>query len=398
MTDDLFSPALAELAENGLLRRATAFDGGDGRTVTLDGKRYLLFCSNDYLRLSHDPRIIEAVKEGLDRYGFGSGGSRLISGTRAPHAQLEKAIAEFLRAEAALLFSSGYSANTGCIPALAGKGDAILADKLNHASLVDGCLLSKADFHRYPHRNMAALEKLLQKTAGAKTRWIVTDGLFSMDGDLAPLDALCGLAKKHHARVYVDDAHAFGVLGANGRGTAELFGVGESVDITVGTLGKAAGGMGAFAAGKKSAVDFLLNKARSFIFSTAMPPADAAGNLKAVEILADFHEGRKRFLEGIENFHTRLKVQNLETSSKTYIIPLVIGEAGATVSTAKLFWDGGVFLQAVRPPAVPEGTSRLRLTLSLAQTDEDRETLLAVMKKALPAGAEEENGPSKRKR
>lgn len=376
MTDDIFSDGLEELAARGLRRAATVFDGGSARTVTVDGRTLLLFCSNDYFGLSHDPRIVAAVKEGLDRYGFGSGGSRLISGTRTPHAVLETALASFLGAEAALLFGTGFSANSGVIPAIAGKGDLILADKLNHASLVDGCRLSRAEFARYPHGDMAALEKLLQKGRSVRARWIVTDGLFSMDGDMAPLDAICALAKTYDARVYVDDAHAFGVLGKNGRGTPELFGVEHGIDILMGTLGKAAGGMGAFAAGKKSTVDWLLNKARSFIFSTPLPAAVAAGNLKAVEILGNFHAERNAFAHITEEFHQRLNTAGFAISSKSYIIPLVIGDASDAVAAAKLLWDKGIFLQAIRPPAVPEGTSRLRLTLSLAHTDEDRETAI----------------------
>ncbi len=376
MTDDIFAAGLEDLSARGLLRAATTFDGGSARTVTINGRTLLLFCSNDYFGLSYDPRIVAAVKEGLDRYGFGSGGSRLISGSRTPHAELEKAIASFLGTEAALLFGTGFSANSGVIPAIAGKGDVILADKLNHASLVDGCRLSRAEFVRYPHCDMAALEKLLHKAGSARTRWIVTDGLFSMDGDVAPLDAICALAKKHDARIYVDDAHAFGVLGKNGRGTPELLGVEHDIDILMGTLGKAAGGMGAFAAGKKSTIDWLLNKARSFIFSTAIPAAAAVGNLKAVEILGNSQTERNAFAQITELFHQRLKAEGFAISSNSYIIPLVIGGAGDALAAAKLLWNDGIFLQAIRPPAVQEGTSRLRLTLSLAHTELDRETVM----------------------
>lgn len=383
MTDDIFSPALAELEEKGLLRHAVAFEECDGRTVTRNGKRYLLFCSNDYLGLSHDRRVKDAVKEAVERYGFGSGGSRLISGTRPPHEMLESGLKDFLGASAAILFNSGYCANSGIIPAIAGKGDAILADRLNHASLVDGCLLSRAEFLRYPHRDMKGLEKLLLKTSSAKNRWIITDGLFSMDGDIAPLDEICGLARTHDARVYVDDAHAFGVLGEGGRGTPALFGVEGGIDLLVGTLGKAAGGMGAFATGSASTIDFLLNRTRSFIFSTAMPPAVAAGNLKAVEILAGCREERKEFLGITSSFHTELKKLDIAMSAESYIMPVVVGGSKESLDAAKAFWDEGVYLQAVRPPAVPEGTARLRLTLSMAQRGEDRIVVLNAMKKII---------------
>jgi len=383
LTDDIFSPALAELEEKGLLRHAVAFEECDGRTVTRNGKRYLLFCSNDYLGLSHDRRVKDAVKEAVERYGFGSGGSRLISGTRPPHEMLESGLKDFLGASAAILFNSGYCANSGIIPAIAGKGDAILADRLNHASLVDGCLLSRAEFLRYPHRDMKGLEKLLLKTSSAKNRWIITDGLFSMDGDIAPLDEICGLARTHDARVYVDDAHAFGVLGEGGRGTPALFGVEGGIDLLVGTLGKAAGGMGAFATGSASTIDFLLNRTRSFIFSTAMPPAVAAGNLKAVEILAGCREERKEFLGITSSFHTELKKLDIAMSAESYIMPVVVGGSKESLDAAKAFWDEGVYLQAVRPPAVPEGTARLRLTLSMAQRGEDRIVVLNAMKKII---------------
>jgi glycine C-acetyltransferase len=372
LTDAYFSQALADLEQDGLLRKPKVFSDCDGRTVTCDEKKYLLFCSNDYLGLSHDPRIKTAAIEGVGRYGFGSGGSRLVSGTRGPHVELENAIKDYLKAPAAILFNSGYSANTGIIPAIAGKGDAIIADRLNHASIVDGCRLSRAEFHRYPHKDMAALEKLLAKSSSALNRWVITDGLFSMDGDTAPLDAICGLAKKYDARVYVDDAHGFGVLGENGRGCASLYGVEGQIDLLVGTLGKAAGGMGAFAVGGKSAIDYILNKARSFIFSTAMPPATAYGNLKAVEMLAGFDDGRREFLGITESFHSALKTADLASRQETYIIPILLGDAKKAVLAANMLWGQGIFIQAVRPPAVPEGSARLRLTLSLSQTSEDR--------------------------
>ncbi len=379
MTDDFFSSALEELERRSLTRRPRVFEACDGRTVTFGGAKYLLFCSNDYLGLSHDERIANAVMEGVAKYGFGSGGSRLISGTRPPHAKLEAAIAEYLKAEAAVSFGSGYCANTGIIPAIAGRGDAILADRLNHASLTDGCVLSKADFFRYPHADTAALERLLVKTSSARNRWIITDGLFSMDGDAAPLDVICGLAEKYGTRVYVDDAHAFGVLGENGRGTASFRGVEGKIDLTVGTLGKAAGGTGAFAVGKKSVVDYLVNRARSFIFSTAMPPAAAEGNLKAVEILADCGERRREFLDSVRAFGDGMKRLGFAPSSESYIIPLVVGGAAEALAAANAFWDKGIFIQAVRPPAVPEGGARLRLTLSYCQSPQDREAVISAI-------------------
>lgn len=381
MTDEFFSAALDDLREKGLLREPRVFTACDGRTITLSGKKYLLFCSNDYLGLSQDARIVRAVEEGLAKYGFGSGGSRLISGTRTAHEKLERAIAQYLRAESSVLFGTGYGANSGAIPALAGKGDVIFADKLNHASIIDGCLLSKAEFVRYPHADMGALERLLSKTRCTGRRWIVTDGLFSMDGDLAPLDVVCGLAKKYDAGVYLDDAHAFGVLGEGGRGTASVFGVEGKIDVTVGTLGKAAGGAGAFATGSKKMTDYLVNKARTYIFSTAIPPAVAEGDLKAVEILAESGDRRKSLLSATAVFNAEMRKRGLARVGESYIIPLVVGSADKAVQFAGAFLEAGIFIQAVRPPAVAEGSARLRLTLSSAQLPDDRTALLSAVDK-----------------
>ena len=379
--DAELSTRLKELIAKNHQRDPVVFEKNDGRTVTHDKKEYLLFCSNDYLGLSRDKRIVDAVKAGLDEFGYGSGASRLVSGTLSPHAMCEKKIAEFLGCDAALLFGSGYAANVAMIPALAGKGDTILADRLIHASLLDGCLLSRAEFKRYAHADMRALETLLQKQGGAGTVWIVTDGLFSMDGDLAPLPELCGLAKKYGAHVYLDDAHAFGIFGKHGRGSAEHFGVTGSIDCYMGTLGKAAGGLGAFAAGSRLLIDFLKNRARSFIYSTAMPPSGAMGALKAVEILSDFDRERKEFWKVTGAFHKGLHGQGIEKDYQSYIIPLIVGETDKALEVARLFWENGIYIQAIRPPTVPEGSSRLRLTLSIAQKEEDRQKVLGLIGK-----------------
>ncbi len=380
MTDNPFLDELQNLGDKNLLRKPVTFEKSDGRTVTLNGKDYLLFCSNDYLGLSHHPEVIEAVRKGARRYGYGSGASRLVSGATSPHAELEEKLAEYLKAESVLTFSSGYAANVGTIPALAGKGDVIVADRLNHASLVDGCLLSRAEFKRYPHLDMGALEKLLVEYKNARRRWIITDGLFSMDGDLAPLPEICELAKRYDARVYLDDAHAFGVMGENGRGTPEHFGVEGVVDVHMGTLGKAAGGMGAFAAGSKTIIDYLVNKARTFIFSTSMPPANALGSAKAVDILADFRKERMHFQNVVIAFHKELNNLNIAIKSQSYIMPVISGTAEKALGWKEFLLEGGIFVQAIRPPTVPEGTSRLRITLSLSQTPEDRQKLLTLLK------------------
>ena len=378
--DASLSARLKELQDNNLYREPVTFEKSDGRTVTHDGKEYLLFCSNDYLGLSHNPLIVETIKSGLDRYGYGSGASRLVSGSLSPHALCEKKIASYLGCEAALLFGSGYAANTGMIPALAGKGDLILGDRLIHASLLDGCMLSRAEFKRYGHADMSALEKLLQKYNGAGNIWIVTDGLFSMDGDLAPLPEICGLASKYNASVYLDDAHGFGIFGKNGRGSAEHFSVTDRIDVHMGTLGKAAGSIGAFAAGSKVMINYLKNRARSFIYSTAMPAACALGAAKAIDILSEFGDERKRFWSITEQFNAELKEAGVETIFQSYIIPLITGGNNEALTTARWFWEHGVYMQAIRVPTVPEGSARLRLTLTLAQKEEDRQKLLGLIK------------------
>ena len=382
MDSDIFSTELESLREKNLYREIKLFESMDGRSATIDGSSYLVFCSNDYLGLSRHPDVLDGIREGLEKYGGGSGASRLVSGSVSPHRMLEDSIAEFMSLDAALLFSSGYMANFGIIPALIGKGDQIFGDRLNHASLVDGCLLSRAEFKRYPHNDMNSLERMLQKTRSAKgRRWIVTDGLFSMDGDMAPLDQIVDLAKKYDAGIYLDDAHAFGILGENGRGTPEHFGVEGKIDIYVGTLGKAAGLCGAFVCGSKSMVNYLTNKARTLIFSTSLPPAIALGAVKAVSLLKSSPDLRHSFMEGVEQFHRELAGIGLDVPSKSYIIPLLTGNAASALDAEKVFWEEGVFIQAIRPPTVPEGGSRLRLTLSANQNFEDREKVLKIIEK-----------------
>ncbi|MFQ5432870.1 MAG: aminotransferase class I/II-fold pyridoxal phosphate-dependent enzyme, partial [Nitrospinota bacterium] len=248
-----------------------------------------------------------------------------------------------------------------------------------HASLLDGCMLSRAEFKRYSHRDMDSLENLLKKNRGAGNVWIVTDSLFSMDGDLAPLPEICSLAEKYKASVYLDDAHAFGIFGKKGRVGAEHFGVADRIDVRMGTLGKAAGGLGAFAAGSKAVIDYLKNRARSFIYSTAMPAACALGAAKAIDIFSDFGDERIRFWNVTENFIAELKGMGFETDFQSYIIPLITGETEEALTTARWFWEQGVYMQAIRPPTVPEGSARLRLTLSLAQNEQDRRKLLGLI-------------------
>lgn len=370
----VLSDELARLREEGLFREMRVIEGSQGRRVVLDGREVLLLCSNNYLGLADHPKLKEAAIRAVERYGTGSGASRLVSGTMDLHAELERRIALFKGTEEALLFNSGYAANTGIISALVGRGDTVFSDRLNHASIVDGCLLSRAKFVRYPHNDMVALRRLLQESAPAGRRLIVSDGVFSMDGDLAPLAELVALKREFGALLMVDDAHGTGVLGATGRGSAEVAGVMTDVDIHMGTLGKGLGGFGAYAASSREVVSYLINKARSFIFSTSLPPAVLGAALAAFDIAAS-QEGamlRSALQRNTSLFRTALEQAGFDTmGSATQIVPLFVGEAVPTMTFSKRLLEAGVFVQGIRPPTVPAGSCRLRCTLMATHTEED---------------------------
>jgi len=281
----MFENELAALEQSRQDRRLRTISGKQGPEVIVDGRSALLLCSNDYLGLAGHDDLAKAIAEAADRYGSGAGASRLISGNMTLHEELERAIAAFKGTEAAILFNSGYAANTGVIPALAGEGDVLLSDALNHASIIDGCRLSRAETEVYRHRDLDHLEALLRKRSTAGRKVVITDGVFSMDGDIAPLPGLVDLAERYGAMLMVDDAHGTGVLGSNGRGTVEHFGVGGKVPVQMGTLGKALGSFGAYVAGDRGLVQFLLSSCRSYIFSTALPPAVCAASLAALSII-----------------------------------------------------------------------------------------------------------------
>ena len=370
-----FAEELDQLRTEGLYRSMRVIKGAQGSHVELDGRKVLLLCSNNYLGLADHPALRRAAVIGL-AFGAGSGASRLVSGTMALHEQLESRIAQFKGTEKALVFNSGYAANTGIISALVGRGDAIFSDKLNHASIVDGALLSRANFHRFPHRDMAALERLLQEKGGNGRRLIVTDGVFSMDGDIAPLQKMAQLARQYGALLMVDDAHGTGVLGATGRGTAELLGVMDSIDIHMGTLGKGLGSFGAYAAASETICDYLVNKARSFIFSTSLPPAVLAPSIAALD-LVDSREGkelRDRLDANVALFKDRLAAAGFDTmGSETQIVPIFVGPAEATMQFSKELLDEGIFVQGIRPPTVPAGSCRLRCTIMATHEAADLE-------------------------
>ncbi|GFO70735.1 8-amino-7-oxononanoate synthase [Geomonas limicola] len=360
-----FTEELEQLRAQGLYRSMRVIHGAMGSRVELDGRPVLLLCSNNYLGLADHPSLKRAAVEGAE-LGTSSGASRLVSGTMELHERLEARLAKFKGTERVLLFNSGYAANTGIISALVGRGDAIFSDRLNHASIVDGALLSRANLYRYPHLDLAALEKLLEEKRGKGRRLIVTDGVFSMDGDIAPLDRLVALARRYDALLMVDDAHGCGVLGATGRGSAERYGVQRGIDIQMGTLGKGFGSFGAYAAASAEICEYLVNTSRSFIFSTSLPPAVLAASLASVD-LVDSPEGaqlRERLSANTTLFKKRLAEAGFDTmGSETQIVPIFVGPAETTMEFSRVLLERGIFVQGIRPPTVPAGSCRLRCTV-----------------------------------
>jgi glycine C-acetyltransferase/8-amino-7-oxononanoate synthase len=352
---------LEELRERGLHRRLRLIDGPQGPRVTLDGQQVLLLCSNNYLGLADRAEVREAAAEAALRWGAGSGASRLISGNMAPHRALEERLAEFKGYEAALLFGSGYLANTGAVAALAGRGEVVFSDELNHASIVDGCRLSRAETFVYRHADLEHLAWALYHVRG-RPALIVTDGVFSMDGDLAPLVELLELARRHGARLMVDEAHATGAVGPGGRGSVAAAGLSGEVDVVVGTLGKALGSYGAYICANAETVDFLLNTARPFIFSTAPPPPAAGAALAALDLLEAEPQLVERLQANAATLRAALAAEGLGAGgSRTQIVPIEVGEAEAAMALCERALERRIFAQGIRPPTVPEGSSRLRL-------------------------------------
>jgi 8-amino-7-oxononanoate synthase len=376
----MFKKELSRLEQQHILRRPIVIESFDGPRVVIDSKSLLLMCSNDYLGLSNHPALREAARNAMERYGFGSGASRLVSGTSAPHQELEERLERFKETEAAMVFNSGYAANTGVIPAIAGEGDTILSDALNHASIIDGCRLSRAATLVYRHKDMNHLETLLKSRSGVGRRLIVTDGVFSMDGDLAPLPDLAMLSEKYDAVLMVDDAHATGVLGPGGRGTSEHFGLQGRVQVRMGTLGKALGSFGAYVAGSRDLVDFLVNKARSYIFSTSLPPAVCAASIAALAVVRQEPGLRDRLWKNRERFVAGLGSLGISTgSSETPIIPIMIGSAEKALHAAAALFEQGIYATAIRPPSVPEGSARIRMTVTAAHSDHNIDAALAAI-------------------
>jgi 8-amino-7-oxononanoate synthase len=365
---------LQQIRSRGLYRTTRTIQGRQSFRVLLEGRDVLLLCSNNYLGLAEHPALAEASMQAAQQFGTSSGASRLVSGTMDLHEQLESEIVRFKQSAAALVFNSGYAANTGIISGVVGRGDVIFSDRLNHASIIDGALLSGARLVRYPHNDTTALAALLENQRGSGRCLIVTDGVFSMDGDMAPLRELTILRSKFDALLMVDDAHGCGVLGKQGRGSAELLGVAADIDIHVGTFGKALASFGAYAALSEELRELLINRARSFIFSTSLPPAVLAASRAALEIVQS-GEGallRQKLVSNTALFRTLLQEKGFSTGDgTTQIVPIMTGEAEKTMQFSAQLLDEGLFVQGIRPPTVPAGACRLRCTVMATHSAED---------------------------
>ncbi len=381
--DELLTTDLEALKAGSLYRLRQQVDGPQGAEITLDGRRYLNFSSNDYLGLAGHPAVRAAAQRALDEYGSGSGASHLITGHTSAHAALEAELAEFVQRPRALLFSTGYMANLGVVGALLGRSDRMLADRLSHASLLDACRYSGARFSRYPHAQTTGSH--WRRIQPNSCTLVVTDGVFSMDGDIAPLPALAQACETAGAFLMVDDAHGFGVLGEHGRGSLEHFGLGlRQVPILMATLGKALGGFGAFVAGSEALVETLIQRARTYIYTTATPACLAEAGRAALRLVQDEDWRRAHLKELIQRFRqgaAQLQLPLLQSS--TAIQPLLLGDAGRALAVSARLRERGLLALAIRPPTVPAGSARLRITLTAAHSAEQVDQLLAALAEVL---------------
>lgn len=379
---DYLKQDLQRLERDKLLRQLKLVEGPQEAKIVIDGKVLINLCSNNYLGLCNDKRLKASTIGAVKSYGLGSGASRLISGNMFLHRALENKVACFKKTEAALVFNSGYCANLGVISSLVGKDDIVFSDKLNHASLIDGVILSRAKCRRYPHKDTAMLETFLKQSLCFKRRLIVTDTVFSMDGDLAPLLEIVGLARKYDCLLFVDEAHATGVLGKTGRGALEYFSIDDDNIIQMGTLSKAVGSFGAYVCGRKSLIDYLINKARAFIYTTALPVSICAASLAGLDIIKDDYSLRRNLNKNITFLRAGLGSLGFKISdSPTPILPLLIGDNHTTMEFSRRLFDRGIFVQGIRPPTVPKGRSRLRITVTAKHKKEDLEFVLETIAK-----------------
>ena len=372
---------LAGLADSHLLRTRKTLETGCSTHVSVDGKPLLAFCSNDYLGLASHPAIQEAVCKAVRQWGTGSGGSHVVNGHMTPHQMLEEALAQFVGADRALYYSTGYMANIGVVPTLVGRGDAVFADRLNHASLIDAVQLSRADHRRYAHKDMGQLEKMLA-SSDAKRKLILSDAVFSMDGDVAPLKELLDLAEQYDAWLVLDDAHGFGVLGQEGRGSLDHFGIPFHPRLVyIGTLGKAAGVSGAFVAGSSTVIEWLMQRSRSYIFTTASSPVIAAALLASLELVRQGGDLRGQLRQLAQSLHEGLQGTAWRIlPSFTAIHPIIVGENDAVLKVSEALMDRGIWVPAIRPPTVPKGQARLRISLSASHTLADVGRLVSALR------------------
>jgi 8-amino-7-oxononanoate synthase len=371
MTADFIQDELQALKNASLYRRLRSVEGEQGPTLTVDGQEVVNFSSNNYLGLANHPALREAAKDAIDRYGCGSGASRLISGNMTLHEELEAKLAQLKGTESALVFNSGFQANVGIISTLIGQGDAVFSDALNHASIIDGCRLSRAQVYVYGHADLQQLEDCLKQASACRRKLIVTETLFSMDGDEAPLEKIVDLAEKYNAFLMVDEAHATGIYGPDGAGVVAKLGLGGRVLVQMGTLGKALGGFGAYVAGSARLRDLIINRCRSFVFTTSLPPAVMAMAIAALDIVKREPERRRRLWENCASLQSGLKALGYTISNgQSQIMPLMVGDADECMRLSEQLLGRGVFAQGIRPPTVPPGTSRLRITVMATHSSE----------------------------
>jgi 8-amino-7-oxononanoate synthase len=381
MPAETIQDELQAIKQGSLYRRLRRVENDQGPVLVLDGREVINLSSNNYLGLANHPALAGAAKQAIDRYGCGSGASRLISGNMALHEELERRLAEFKATEAALVFNSGFQANTGILSTLAGEGDLIFSDALNHASVIDGCRLSRAKTVIYAHGDLDQLETALKQSERSRRRLIVTESIFSMDGDEAPLTGIVELAKRYGAMVMVDEAHATGLFGANGAGIVAKLGLGDRVLVQMGTLGKALGGFGAYVAGSSALRELLINRCRSFIFTTSLPPAVMAMAIAAIDLVEREPERRQTLWNNCRYLTEQLRRLGLHVgASVSPILPLIIGDAGKCMKFSDQLLERGVFAQGIRPPTVPPGSSRLRITVMATHTREHLDRALKVFK------------------
>ena len=371
--DDQLSGELDQTRAEGLYRALRTVASAQGARIEIDGREFLNFSSNDYLGLANDPLLKRAASDAIEKYGVGAGASRLVCGNLEPYEALERKLAAFKAKEAAIVFGSGYAANVGAITALVGEGDTVILDKLDHASIIDGARQSGATIRVYPHQNLKKLDAILRQCDSSRRTLIITETVFSMDGDLAPLAEIVALKEKHGAWLMIDEAHATGLYAKNRRGLAEAAGVEDKIDITLGTLSKALGCAGGFVVGSQTLIDFLRNRARSLIYSTALPPAVCAAAAAAVDFVmsAEGHQRRDQLWRNVSELKSGLSALGIQNESRSPIIPIIIGDEAAAVETSRRLYERGIFVPAIRFPTVPKGKARLRVTVTALHESRD---------------------------